>query len=384
MYNFDNLPQRRNTNSIKWDYIDDVLPMWVADMDFEAPDFIINAIQKRLDNKVFGYSDVPNSFYESIKNFWKRRHNLNIKNEEIIFTTGVVPAISSMVKKLTTPAENVVVLSPVYNIFYNSIINAGRKVLASELIYKNQNYEIDFKDLEEKLKNPDTTLMIFCNPHNPIGKIWTKEELTKVSNLAKKYGVIIISDEIHCDIVKPGLKYVPFLSVDEDVIMCISASKCFNLAGLQGASVVIKNKFLYNKVHRCLNSDEVAEGNAFVFSAMESAFNNGDLWLDELNEYIQNNKIYAQNFIENEIKELKTTNSNATYLIWVSIKELTNDSKAFVNFLIKEAKLFVSAGYVYGQGGEGFIRINLATSLKNVMLGMQKLKEGVIKFKEIN
>ena len=381
MYNFDILPNRKNTNAIKWDIKvntdKELLPMWVADMDFEAPDFIINAIKKRTDAKVFGYSDVPDKFYKAIINFWDRRHNLKLKKNEIIFATGVVPIISSLVRKLTTMAENVVVLSPVYNIFYNSIRNAGRKILPSNLVLKDGKYEIDYKDLEEKLADPETTLLIFCNPHNPVGKIWEKSDLAKVSKLAKKYGVTIISDEIHCDIVTPGKKYTPFLSVDEDVITCISASKCFNLAGFQGAAALVRNPILRNRVIRSLNTDEVAEGNAFVFDVFTEAFNKGDLWLSELNEYIYKNKEYAYNYIDKNIKGAKAIRSDATYLIWVDIKKICPDSKKLADFILKNTGLLVSAGNVYGEAGEGFFRINLATSFENVKLGLEKFKEGV-------
>lgn len=381
MYNFDTLPVRLNTNSVKWDIkIDskrDILPMWVADMDFLAPDFIINSLKKRVDMGVFGYSDVPNKFYKAIINFFDRRHNLKLKKDEIIFSTGVVPIISSLVNKLTTPAENVVVLSPVYNIFYNSIRNAGRKILESNLVLNDGKYEIDFKDLEEKLKNPETTLMIFCNPHNPVGKIWSKEELSRVSKLAKKYDVKIISDEIHCDIVTPGKEYIPFLNIDSDVIACVSASKCFNLAGLQGAAVLVKNRYLYNRCYRSLNTDEIAEGNAFVFDTFIEAFNKGDNWLKELNEYIYQNKLYVYDYIEKNIKNISCIKGDATYLVWLDIRKITNDSDKFVDFLVKETGLLLSSGSIYGSSGNGFLRINLATSLANVKEGLKRLEEGV-------
>ena len=385
MYDFDSLPERRNTNAIKWDIkVDtkrDLLPMWVADMDFKAPDFILNALRKRVEVGVFGYSDIPDKFYKAIINFFDRRHNLSLKKNEIIFATGVVPIISSLVNKLTTPAENVVILSPVYNIFYNSIRNAGRKILESNLVLDGGEYKIDFKDLEEKLKNPETTLMIFCNPHNPVGKIWSKEELKKVSSLAKKYDVKIISDEIHCDITTPKKEYIPFLNIDSDVITCISASKCFNLAGLQGAAALVKNRYLYNRCYRAFNTDEIAEGNAFVFDTYIEAFNKGDKWLDELNEYIYQNKLYLYDYIEKNIKDLIVIKGDATYLVWINIRKVSGDSKKFCDFLVKETGLLVSSGETYGEAGMGFIRINLATSKENVKDALERLKEGVELFK---
>ena len=378
-YDFDNLADRSNVNSLKYS-TPNVLPMWVADMDFKTPDFIMEAIKKRVDKGAFGYTNDPDYFYDAIISFWARRHNLELKRKDIAFTTGVVPAISSTVRCFTEVGDNVLILSPVYNIFYNSIRNNKRIILSSDLVYKDGKYSVDYADLENKLSDEKTKLMIFCNPHNPIGYIWDKEELKRIATLCKKHNVIILSDEIHCDIVNPGLSYTPFLSIEEakDItIMAASGSKCFNLAGLQGAFIASYNQDLYNKLFRALNNDEVAEGNAFVYDALSSALNNGDEWLKQMNEYVYNNKLYVKEFICKELPNIHYVESYATYLIWVDVSKITNDVKKFTQYLKNKYKLWVSSGDSYGANGEGFIRINLATSYKNVVDGMNRLKEAI-------
>jgi len=385
-YNFDLLPNRRHTSSLKWDVLDNELPMWVADMDFYACDKIINKLKNTADFGNFGYKNIPNSYFESYKSWWKRRHNFEMDTDWMIFSTGVVPAISSIVRKITTVGEKVLVTTPCYNIFFNSIVNNGRNILASNLIYENKEYKIDWNDFESKIKDPQVSLMILCNPLNPVGKIWTKEELERIGKLAYKNNVVVLSDEIHCDIVEPGYSYIPFASVNDvnkfNSITCISASKCFSLAGLQGANVVVPNPNLRHKVWRGLNTDEVAEANSFVTLAFEEAFNNCEDWVNEMNLYVSNNKKYVKEFLENNIKELELTNSNCLYLIWVNISKISSNSEEFTSFLREKTGLYVSSGEEYGECGKEFIRINLATSLENVKDGMNRLLKGVNLFKQ--
>jgi cystathionine beta-lyase len=306
--------------------------------------------------------------------------------KDMIFSTGVVPAISSIVRKVTSVGEKVLVTTPCYNIFFNSIVNNGRFIETSELVLKDNEYYIDFLDLEKKLSDPQVSLFILCNPENPVGRIWTEEELVKIGELCKKYNVIVLSDEIHCDIVNPKFKYIPFASVNETnkeiSITCISASKCFSLAGLQGALVYVSNPKLHHLVWRGLNTDEVAEANAFVANAFISALDNGDLYLEELNKYIQNNKDYAREFIKNNIKEFNVRESNATYLLWVDVSGLTSDARLFTDFLRRHTGLFITPGEEYGKNGVSYVRINLGTSLDIVKDGMSRLKNGVDLFKE--
>lgn len=379
--NFDNIPNRRNTFSLKWDVSENELPMWVADMDFETAPCIKEALIERAKHGVFGYSIIPDEFFESIIGWWQRRHHITFEKDWMIFSTGVVPAISSIVRKITTPAENVLIQSPVYNIFYNSIFNNGRNILSSDLVYENGEYHIDFVDLENKLKNPQTTLMILCNPHNPIGKIWSKEELAKIGELCHKYNVTVISDEIHCDITNPGKEYIPFASVNDvcrDIsITCIAGSKVFNLGGLQSACVVVPNKFLKHKVERGLNTDEVAEPNAFAMSANIAGFKYGDEWVSKLNNYIYENKKIFCDYVNKNLPKLYIIPSDATYLLWVDVRKYTDDATTLCEYLRSKTGLYVCEGSEYGVNGKAFFRINLATSKYNVLDALERLKAGL-------
>lgn len=386
MYNFDKKTNRFNELSYKWDVSKEVLPMWVADMDFEVCDEIVDAIKKRTESRIFGYNIVPKEWNEAICGFWKRRHNLVINSDELLFSTGVVPTISSVVRKLTTAAENVLIQTPVYNIFFNSILNNGRNVIENRLIYENGVYHIDFVDLEEKLKNPQTTLMILCNPQNPIGHIWGKSDLEKIGHLCKKYNVVVLSDEIHCDIVDPNLNYVPFASVNDECkynsITCISPTKCFNIAGLQTSAIYIPNEFLRNKVKRAINTDEIAEPNTFAIQAAIAAFNYGDAWLDEMREYVYQNKLYVKKYLEENLKDIYLVPSNATYLLWLDISKITFDSVLLRDFIKEHTGLYLSDGLEYGIPGKSFLRMNIATNRFNIIDGLERLKRGILEFKK--
>ena len=381
MYNFDITSDRRNVNSLKWEY-DDVLPMWVADMDFDTLPEVKEAIIKRVERGALGYTNTPDYYYEAFRDFFKRHHNVDIDINNMIFSTGVVPAISSIVRKLTSIGDKIMVLTPTYNIFFNSIVNNKRIPVECDLVYDGENYNINWDDFENKAK--DIRMLILCNPQNPVGRIWSKDELARIGEICKKNDVIVLSDEIHCDIVTPGKNYCPFMSASDickDIsVTCISASKCFNLAGLQGAVVVVNNKEMYRLVNRGLNTDEVAEGNAFVYDAFSAALNNGDIWLKEVNEYIYKNKLYLKVFIENNLSMLKYHFGDATYLAWVDVSGITDDSNELCEFLKNNAKVYFSYGEEYGKSFKKFIRINLATSLENVKEGLNRLLIGINKY----
>lgn len=383
MFDFNNVPDRKGTSSLKWDVSGGELPMWVADMDFPAAPCIKEAVIKRAEHGIFGYTVVPDKWYDSIINWWKRRHNLSFKREWLVFATGIVPAISSMVKRLTNVGDNVVVLTPVYDIFFHSIENFGRHTLESKLVYRDGKYSIDFADLENALSNPLSTLLILCNPHNPVGKIWSRDELSEIGKLCSKYGVTVISDEIHCDIVEPGKEYVPFASVSRicrDIsVTCISASKAFNIAGLQSAAVAIPNPILRNKVVRGLNSDEVAEPNCFAVEATVAAFEKGELWLNELNEYIAANKQYATERLKGIVHVVK---SEATYLLWIDCSELTDNAEEFTEYLRKTTGLYLSAGNQYRGNGNSFVRMNLACPRKTLQDGLSRFIKGITAYKK--
>jgi cystathionine beta-lyase len=381
VYDFDKKVERRNTDSLKWDVAEGELPMWVADMDFETAPEIISAIQKRTCQGVFGYSIVPDEWYQAITDWWKRRHHFQMEKEWLIFCTGVVPAISSIVRKMTTVGENVLIQTPVYNIFFNSIVNNGRKVLESPLKYGKEGYSIDFSDLEEKLAEPQTTMMILCNPHNPVGKIWDRETLKKIGDLCLKHHVLVVSDEIHCDLTAPGSEYVPFASVSESCrensITCIAPTKTFNLAGLQTAAVLVPNENLRHKVNRSLNTDEVAEPNSFAITAAVAAFREGETWLNELRKYLHENKETVKTYLARELPNITLIPSEATYLLWLDCRNLGGSSAELAAFIRKETGLYLSEGSLYGKAGEGFLRMNIACPRNMVKEGLVRLKQGI-------
>ena len=381
-YNFDVLADRRNTDSYKWDVKEGELPMWVADMDFMVFPGIVDALQRRVNIKAYGYSKIPEAYFENMIWWWKEFHHTDVKREWMIYCSGVVPAISSVVRRVTKPGDNVIVQSPVYNIFYNSIINNQRKVLENKLIYKGDSYSIDFADLEEKMSQKRTSLMILCNPHNPIGHIWSKEELYKISKLAKKYEVYVLSDEIHCDITNPNEEYNSFLDAareNRDIsITCISASKVFNVAGLQAAAVIIPDGNLRAFVDRGLNNDEIAEPNFFSMDANIAAFTpEGREWVNQLNEYIFENKKYFVEYLEKNCPKLRSIKGNATYLMWIDVSNYGIKSGLFAQRLRELTGLYISSGEIYGGDGEKFVRINLATSHENVKDACNRLEKFV-------
>ncbi len=386
MYSFDKLTDRFDTMSYKWDIKKSELPMWVADMDFEVAPPIRDAILKRAEHAIFGYSTTPCEYFEAISSYFDRRHGYKIPIESMVYSNGVVAAISSMVRKLTTPAENVLIQAPVYNIFYNSVLNNGRNVVSSDLVYDGQGYSIDFSDLERKLSDPQTTLMILCNPHNPVGRIWSREELARIGSLCSKYGVTVISDEIHCDITLPGKDHIPFASVDEVCrkisVSCVAASKTFNIAGLQSACIFAEDKTLRHKIWRGINTDEVGEPNAFAMTANIAAYNECDEWVDEMREYVFENKRIAVDFINSNVDGAVTYLSEATYLLWIDISALTDDSVEFCDFLRRTTGLYLSDGREYGECGRAFVRMNLATQRSRVLDGIERLKLGCELFKK--
>ena len=381
MYNFDKITDRSGTLSYKWDVKDGELPMWVADMDFPVAEPIKKAICERAEHGIFGYTYAPDEYFKSVSEFYGRNHNFEIPTEQMVYSNGVVAAISSMVRKLTTPAEKVLIQAPVYNIFYNSILNNGRVVLSSDLVYENGEYHIDFADLEEKMADKQTSLMILCNPHNPIGKIWCKQELAKIGDLAKKYGVTVISDEIHCDITKPGVDYVPFASVNDvcaDIsVTCIAPSKTFNIAGLQSAVVYAKNPVRRHKVFRGINTDEVGEPNAFSMQAGIAAYTECDEWVRQMREYVFENKALVSEYIEKNIPELHVVPSDATYLSWIDISGVSFDSVEFTEKLRAETGLYLNDGAEYGESGKAFVRMNLGTQRYRVLDGLKRLEKFV-------
>ncbi|MCK9170541.1 MAG: pyridoxal phosphate-dependent aminotransferase [Treponema sp.] len=385
-YDFDTPVNRQDTGSLKWNAGNGELPMWVADMDFPAAPEIRSAVMRRAEHGVFGYSVVTDEWYDAVTGWWKKRHGFAMQKEWLVYCTGVVPAISSIVRKLTTPDEKVLVQTPVYNIFFNSIINNGRRISDSPLLYDGTGYSVDFTDLEKKLSDPQTTLMILCNPHNPVGKLWDKETLARIGMLCLKHHVVVISDEIHGDITDPGYEYIPFASVSAECrinsITCIAPTKAFNLAGLQTAAVCIPDETLRHKVTRALNTDEIAEPNDFAIPAAVAAFTSGASWLDELRTYLYGNKTAAAEFIKNELPELHPVPSQATYLLWIDCAKLNCGSSGLVPFIREKTGLHLSEGAPYGGNGNLFFRMNIACPRTMLRDGLQRLKKGIAAYKE--
>lgn len=383
-YDFDSPTDRRGTYSLKWEVAENELPMWVADMDFPAAPEITRAISERAAHGVFGYTNVPDEWYAAYTGWWKERHGFEIKREWLMFCTGVVPAISSIVRKLTTVGENVLVQTPVYNIFFNSIVNNGRNVLENPLIYENGSYRIDFADLEAKLSDPQTSLMLLCDPQNPGGMLWDRESLERIGGLCRKYHVVVLSDEIHCDLVSPGREYIPFASVSEDCrlnsVTCIAPTKAFNIAGLQTAAVYAADETLRHKVWRGLNTDECAEPNVFAVTAAIAAFTQGGDWLDQLRSYIAENRRTTEAFLAEKLPQVRMAHSDATYLFWLDCSEITDSSRQLADFIRQKTGLYLSAGEQYRGNGRYFLRLNAACPRAVLLDGLERLRQGVLAF----
>ncbi|MCM1189572.1 MAG: pyridoxal phosphate-dependent aminotransferase [bacterium] len=386
MYDFDKLTQRRGSGSLKWDVPESELPMWVADMDFETAPEIREAVERRAAHGIFGYHVVTPEWYAAYQSWWSRRHHVTFEKDWLIFCTGVVPAISSAVRKLTTVGENVLIQTPVYNIFFNSIRNNGRNVLESPLRYENGEYSVDFEDLERKLSDPQTTMMLLCNPHNPVGKIWERETLARIGELCAKHHVVVISDEIHCDLTDPGYEYVPFASVSEicrnNSVTCIAPTKAFSIPGIQTAAVAVPDPVLRHKMNRGLNTDEVAEPNCFAVDAAVAAFEKGEAWLEEARQYLADNKQYVRDFIQSRLPQIRVVPSRATYLLWLDCSALTEDAALLTEFIRRHTGLYLTEGEEYGAPGKWFIRLNAACARARLQEGMERLRVGVEKWRE--
>lgn len=383
MYNFSKLAERKKTTSYKWDNTKSLLPMNIADMDFMCAPEIIDSLRKRVEIGAYGYSIIPDELFEAYKDYEYRNHNIKYDTKDMIFSLGVVPSISTIVRALTNPRERIIILTPNYNIFFNSIYNNGRLIVECPLDYKDSKYSINFKLLEEELKNTESSMMIISNPHNPVGLIYSKEDLEKIVELCNKYEIILVSDEIHKDIVRKGFKYNPIFSIkntEDNVIALISMTKVCNMAGVSSSIVIAKNRRLKNRVERALNTDEVAEPHFFSIAPTIAALTKCDNWIKEMNEYVDENFRIYKEYIETNIKDIKLIDSKATYLAWIDVSKITLDSKGLCDHILEKTGLLINPGEEYGKTGEGFIRINLATSHENVKLSLKLLKEGIESF----
>lgn len=378
-YNFDEIVVRRNTGSYKWDSAADadVLPMWVADMDFRTLPAVTEALQKRVAHGIFGYTKVPDAYYEAIIRWFGKQHGWTIRREWIQYTIGVVPALSAIIKAMTVPGDKVIVQTPVYNCFFSSIRNNGCEMVTNTLLRQGDTYRIDYADLEEKASDPKAKLLLLCNPHNPAGRVWTAEELRHIGEICFRHGVFVVSDEIHCELVQPGYAYTPFASLGEAFLQhsatCISPSKAFNLAGLQIANIVLWDEELRKKVDRAININEVCDVNPFGVEALMAAYTDeGSEWLKQLNEYIAGNYHYMQDFCKANLPQFPLVKLEGTYLAWMDCSVLSMPSEELEEALLQEEKLWLNAGTMYGEAGEGFIRWNLACPRSRVEEGLKR------------
>ncbi|MBQ9457260.1 MAG: PatB family C-S lyase [Bacilli bacterium] len=380
-YDFSNPPSRRGTSCYKWDSFPGDYQMWVADMDFATAPEIIAAIKARVEHGIYGYAKIPEEWTASYQSFYRDEYQWEIPGEALVFALGVVPILSSSVRALTEAGDNVVILPPVYNIFYNSIVNNKRNVLEVPLVEREGQFYIDFGGIEAAFAQPKTKLCIFCNPGNPVARIWNAQELNELAALAKKYGVIILSDEIHGLVTRPGIPYQPFLTAkkeNEEVgFAAISPTKAFNLAGIHTAALVCPNPAIRAKVERQLNTDEVAEPNVFSTVASIAALNQGREWLKQCKEVLFANRDLATAFINDQIPGLYAYGGDATYLLWVNCKDVEPNAEKLLAYLSSTQGLVFNDGAHYGKGGEGHFRINLACPTSRLKEALERLKRGI-------
>ncbi len=380
--NFDEIVKRRGSGSYKWDTPkhDDILPMWVADMDFPVAPCIQKALEKRVAHGVFGYTLVGDSYYEAVINWFEARHKWSIKRDWIVYTSGVVPAISCCLRAMCMTGENVLVQTPVYNCFFSSIRNQGCQIVENELVREGDTYRIDFGDFERKCADDKTTVFLLCNPHNPAGRVWTREELERMNAICMRHNVRVVADEIHCELVMPGHEYIPFASVSGDCqkncVALSSPSKAFNTAGLQIANIVCSDPELRRRIDRAVNIFEVCDVNPFGPVALEAAYSkDGAEWLKELNDRIWRNYQIMKKYLARHLPKVKPLKLEGTYLAWLDIRQLGITSAEAEKLLLEKGRLMLSCGTDYGEkAGEGYLRMNLACPAELLESGLERMR----------
>ena len=376
-YDFDEIIPRRNTDSVKWDAAPDegVLPLWVADMDFKVAPVITAALQSRVAHGVFGYTQTPQRFYDAIINWWQRRHGVTIGQKWIIPVTGIIPALSAAIRALISKGDKVLIQPPVYNHFYTTLANCGCSIVENNLLYNNGHYTPDFEDMEIKAADPEVKLFLLCNPHNPAGRAWKLDELQRIAAICKKHNVIVLSDEIHSDLVFGSSKHIPFALIEStNCITFSSPGKAFNLAGLQVGYVFTQDSVLRTKLKAMLTLQEIELLSPFAIEALIAAYNNGEEWLEALKHYLYNNYKYLQEFVALHLPQIVVVPLQATYLVWLDCRALNLPSETLAKKLLQDQKLWVNAGTMYGAVGEGFLRINIACALPLLKEGLQRIK----------
>ena len=379
-YNFDELIDRRGTGCVKWDEAPsaDVIPLWVADMDFQAAPAIVAALRRRMEHGVFGYTVVEDDYYEAVINWFQRRHGWTIHREEILYTTGVVPAMSVAIKALTMPGERVLILSPDYNCFFSSIRNNGCEVLESNLTFIDGRWQVDWQDFEQKCADEKTTLFLLCSPHNPTGRVWTEAELARMNDICLKHNVKVVSDEIHCELTMPGQRFMPFAAVSEpcrqNCVTLNSPTKAFNIAGLQIANIVCAQPEWRRRIDHAININEVCDVNPFGPVALKAAYNESEDWLNELNQYLWGNYQTLCQFAKEHLPQWRVSPLEGTYLPWVDITGTGLTSQAYADRLMEKARVWVNPGTMYGpQSGEGYIRLNIACPRSRLTKALERI-----------
>lgn len=384
-YNFDEIVNRRGTNCVKWDEAEsnDMIPLWVADMDFRTYPAITEALVRRAEHGVFGYTFVPESYYQSVINWFLKRHNWpDIRRSDILYVPGVVPAISAIIRGLTLPGDKVLVQTPVYNCFFSSIRNQGCEVEENLLRYENHTYAIDWDDFEAKCADPRVRIFLLCNPHNPAGRVWTRDELVRMGEICLRHHVFVIADEIHCEFVMPGYRYTPFASISEAFLMncavCVAPSKAFNIAGLQISNIIVRSEAIRERINRAINIHEVCDVNPFGVIATEVAYTEGGAeWLRQLNDYIAENYQYLVNFFAENLPQFPVVTLQGTYLAWVDCSVLNKPAHEITTFLYQQEKVWINDGKMYGDPTNRFVRINLASPRAILAEGLRRIAKGL-------
>ena len=379
-YDFDSPVSRRGSGCMKWDEDPTVdLPLWVADMDFRVCPAIIDALEKRVRHGVFGYAIPDDAFYDSIIRWHARRHGVTYQRRWMITVPGIVPAISAILRAMTSPGDSVLTLSPVYNCFFSSIRNLGCRAEECCLVRDGETFRIDFDDLQRRAAKSDVRVLLLCSPHNPSGRVWSEEELHEIGDICLRNNVFVVADEIHCELIMPGQRFVPYAALGEAYIqqacICTSASKAFNIAGLQNAQIIVPDGSLRRRIDRAVNIHEVCDVNPLGIAATTAAYDNGEEWLDALCRYISENYLAAREYIAAHLPMLRVSLLQGTYLMWVDVSAVTDDVETFCQRLKDEHHLWIAAGSHYGTGGEGYVRINLATQRDNVIHALERLKD---------
>ena len=376
-YSFDNIIERRGTGCVKWDEASEgVIPLWVADMDFAVAPAIQEAIRKRAEHPVFGYTFIQEDYYEAVISWFKRRHHWTIAREHILYTIGVVPAMSVAIKALTLPGEKVLILSPDYNCFFSSVKNNGCEVVESVLRFNRDanRFEVDWEDFEAKCADEKCTVFLLCNPHNPTGRVWTREELRQMSDICRRHQVRIVSDEIHCELVMPGHHFCPMGLIDETAIILNSPSKSFNIAGLQTANIICTDATTRRRLDRVININEVCDLNPFGPVALIAAYNESENWIDELNKYLWDNYTILCDFIGKNLPQWKVMPLEGTYLVWIDVSSCCDNVEAYCDMILQKCKVWLNPGSMYGStSGEGYLRINLACPKSTLQEALKRL-----------